>query len=114
LVQQIITGKFIDLSNLMAANLIQTEHEPQLLLDGRVVLTTTHKRNRRRIEDIVTWFEAFSIYALILTSYFPHCWRDLTAYKLLVLRTYRQLSGRVWLNYDRAFREHAAATKLND
>lgn len=114
LVQQITSGKFVDLSDLMAANLIESENEPQLFLDGRVVFTSTNKRNRRRIEDIVSWIEAFTIYSQVLTAYFPHRWRDLTSYKLLILRTYRKLSGRVWLHYDKAFREHAAATKLTD
>ena len=36
------------------------------------------------------------------------------AYKLLILRTYREFGGRVWLSYDRAFREHAAASKITD
>ena len=58
--------------------------------------------------------EAFSIYSLVLTSHFPHRWRDLSQYKLLILRTYQKFSNRVWLAYDRAFREHAAATNLTD
>lgn len=36
----------------------------------------------------------------------------MTQYKLLIIRMYRHFSGKVWLNYDQAFREHAAATKL--
>ncbi|EDO45365.1 predicted protein [Nematostella vectensis] len=39
-------------------------------------------------------------------------WKDLHHYLLLILRTYRQFSGRAWLAYDRAFREHAAAVQL--
>jgi len=31
-------------------------------------------------------------------------------YHLSILRTYRHFSGRVWLAYDQALREHAAAT----
>ena len=54
------------------------------------------------------------IYSLILTSYFPHRWKDLCQYKLLILRTHRQFSGRVWLAYDPAFREYAAASNLVD
>ena len=37
---------------------------------------------------------------MILTSYFPHRWKDQSQYKLLILRTYQQFSGCVWLNYD--------------
>ena len=35
-------------------------------------------------------------------------------YQLLILRTHRQFTGRVWFAYDRAFRKHAAATNLTD
>ena len=114
LVAQIVAGKYIDLSDLLAANLVQKEPEPQLLLDGRLVLTSQPKKQRRRINDIASWMEAFSIFSLILVSYFPTRWKDLTQYKLLILRTYRHFSGRVWLAYDQAFREHAAATRLTD
>ena len=58
--------------------------------------------------------EAFSIFVMILAFYFPHCWKDLSQYKLLILRTYQQFSGRVWLNYDRAFRENAEASNVTD
>ena len=113
LVNQIQAGKYIDLSELLTPNLLQAQSEPQLLFDGRVVLTSTRKP-RRKIEDIVSWCEAFTVFSLILTKTFPHRWNDLMAYKLLILRTYREFGGRVWLSYDRAFREHAAASKIND
>jgi len=47
-----------------------------------------------------------------MTSYFPHRWKDLTACKLLIFRTYRQFSGRVWLGYDQAFCQYVAAVEL--
>jgi len=58
--------------------------------------------------------EAFAIFSLILVSYFPNHWKDLTQYKLLILRTYCHFSGKVWLAYDQAFRVHAAVTRLTD
>ena len=90
------------------------EPEPHLLFDGRLVLTSTPKKLKRRVDDIISWLEAFSVYCLILTSHFPHRWKDLLHYQLLLLRTYRQFAGRVWLAYDLAFREHAAATNLTE
>ena len=113
-VNQIVSGKFVDLSDLLSVNIVHTERESQVLLDGRLVFTPSTKRNRRRVEDISSWCEAFAIFTLIFTSYFPHRWKDLTCYKLLILRTYRQFSGRVWLAYDKAFREHAAAAGIVD
>ena len=59
--------------------------------------------------SMVTWSEAFTIFTLILTSYFPHHWKDLTSYKLLILRMYCHFSG-----HDQAFCQHAAVTKLVD
>ena len=114
LVSQIISGKFIDLAELLSDNLRDNETEPQLLFDGRLVLTSTSKRPKRSIDDITAWSEAFSIYSFILASHYPSRWRDLTLYKLLILRTNRQFQGNAWLAYDRAFREHAAAARLTD
>ena len=44
LVAQIVAGKYIDLSDLLAVNLVQREPEPQLLFDGRLVLTSQPKK----------------------------------------------------------------------
>ena len=114
LVAQIVAGKYIDLSDLLAVNLVQREPEPQLLFDGRLVLTSQPKKQRQRIEDIASWMGAFAIFSLILVSHFPNRWKDLMQYQLLILRTYCHFSGRVWLAYDQAFREHAAASRLTD
>ena len=114
LVSQIVAGKFVELHELLSTNLVLNEPEPQLLFDGRLVLTSTPKKPKRRVDDITSWLEAFSIYCLILSSHFPHRWKDLMQYQLLILRTHRQFAGRVWLAYDRAFREHAAASNLTD
>ena len=114
IVAQIVAGKYVDLGELLAVNLLQKESEPQLLFDGRLVLTSQPKKQRRKIEDIASWMEAFSIFALILVTHFPHRWKDLLQYQHLILRTFRHFSGKVWLAYDQAFREHAAATRLTD
>ena len=71
LVSQIVCGKYVDLSELLAANLMHSDPEPQLLLDGRLVLTTPPKKQRRRINDIASWTEAFTIFSLVLTTFFP-------------------------------------------
>ena len=114
LVSQILRGTFVDLSDLLSANLVSSDPEPHLMLDGRLVLTAPPKKQRRQIEGITSWTEAFKVFSLVLTSSFPQRWKDLTLYKLLILRIHRQFNGRVWLAYDKAFREHAAATGLFD
>ena len=111
-----MAGKFVELHELLPSNIVppEPEPEPRLVFNGRLVLTSPPKRPKQRIKHIATWLEAFSIYCLILESYFPYRWKDLLQYQLFILRTYRQFSGRVWLSYDRAFRENATATNLTD
>ena len=77
-------------------------------------MTSTPKKPKRQIEDISGWMEAFSVYCCVLTAHFPNRAKDLLLYQMMILRTYRQFTGRVWLAYDRAFRERAAATNLTD
>ena len=115
-VHAIVTGKYINLGDLLPDNSRATDdfNEPQLLLDGRLVLTGAARKPRKEIHDILSWVEAFTVYSVILASHFPHRWRDLASYKLLILRTYRQFSGSAWCEYDKAFRQHAAASKLSD
>ena len=72
LVAQIVAGKYTDLSDLLAVNLVQREPEPQLLFEDQLVLTSQPKKQRRRIEDIASWMEAFFILSLILVSHFPN------------------------------------------
>ena len=114
IVTQIASGKFVEFDELLSTNIALMEPEPQLLFDGRLVLTSGPKKFKRRIEDIATWMEAFSTFMLVLLSYFLHRWKDLCQYQLLILQTHRQFPSRVWLSYDRAFRQHAAATNLVD
>ena len=113
-VGQGVAGKFVDLGDLLSSTVASAEPEPHLLFDGRLVLTSTLNKPTCRVEDIATLMEAFSVYFLIMISFFPHRSQNLLQYKLLILRTYRQFSGRVWLAYDRAFREHAAAANVVD
>ena len=113
-VNQILAGKYIDLGDLLSANILEKEPEWQVYFGGNLVITPSAKKHCRKVDDIVSWSEAFSVFTLILTSYFPHSWKDLMCYKLLILQKHRHLSGRVWRSKDTAFRQHAAATKQVD
>ena len=73
IVTQIVAGKFIDLSELLAVNLVQKDPEPQLLLDGQLVLTSQPKKQPLCIQEIASWMEAFAIFlsfrlAIFLTN----------------------------------------------
>ena len=47
LVSQIVAGKFVELHELLPANIVMTEPEPQLLFDGRLLLTSSPKKPKR-------------------------------------------------------------------
>ena len=114
IITQIVSGKLVVLDELLSTNICLKEPEPQLLFDGPLMLTSGPKKFKHRIEEIASQVEAFSTFMLVLTFYFPHCWKDLYHYQLLILQTHCQFAGYAWLSYDRAFRQHAAATNLVD
>ena len=58
--------------------------------------------------------QAFAVYTLVVTAYYPARVTDLLKYQLLIMRTAQQFSGSAWLAYDRAFRRQAAAYKLTN
>lgn len=72
IVAQIVAGKYIDLGELLAVDLVQKDLELQLLLDGQLALTSQQKKQRQHVDAIVSWMEAFAIFSLILVNRFPH------------------------------------------
>lgn len=43
IVSQIVSGKFVDLSDLLQVNITQSESEPELFFDGGMILTSNPK-----------------------------------------------------------------------
>ena len=78
LVSQILCGTFVDLAELLSVNLVSSDPEPHLMLDGHLVLTVPLKKQRCQIEDITSWTKAFMVFSVVLTLLFPHRWKDLT------------------------------------
>ena len=54
------------------------------LLDDKLVLQPAKKR--KEITSINTWIEAFMVYMLVFTSYYPRRVSDLLRYALLIMR----------------------------
>ena len=112
LVTKIKAGQFVDLADLLPENVKAQDSEPQTYLDGKLLVST--KKRVREITDVVTWVEAFTVYMWIFCCTHPSRWHDVTQYKLLILQTARQFSGKAWLHYDSAFRKDTAASGLTD
>ena len=81
--------------------------------DGRLIISPASRRNCRNL-DIIPRVQAFGVYTLVLSSYFPQRARDLLTYQLLILRTYSQFGGAAWRHYDDAFGRDAPARSLSD
>ena len=61
LVSKIVGGQFVELADLLSVNLRAVEQEPQTFLDGKLVVSSS-KRRQVEIKDILTWTEAFTIF----------------------------------------------------
>ena len=48
LVQQIVSGKFVDLSDLVAANLADLEREPQVMFDGGLIVNSSRIKEQTK------------------------------------------------------------------
>lgn len=112
LVKKITNGEFVELADLLSPNLRAVDQEPQTFLDGKLLVSK--KRRLVEIADILTWTEAFTIFQMVLCTFHPHRWPDLSKYKLLIIQTARKSPGQAWLEYDLAFRKDAAATGAAD
>ena len=112
LVSQILTGKFIELSELIPENLAPpTTESTSFTIEGRsIVPTTTSSRKKTEISDILTWVECFNSYISVITAFHLERVRDLLACMALIMRLAKQFPGRCWYTYDRAYRLEAAAS----
>ena len=72
LVRQIVSGKFAELSELLASNHVSSEPKPQLLFDGHLIFTSAPKKAKQRnfIKNIVSWMEAFTFFSLVFGNSF--------------------------------------------
>ena len=111
IVAAIVSGEFIELASLLEDR-IEPEPPSFTLIADQLVIRPT--KRRKAITDILSWMQAFAVYTLVATAYYPARVADLLKYQLLIMRTAQQFSGSAWLSYDRAFRRQASAYKLTD
>ena len=111
LVAVIVSGDFIDFALLLEDHVDPDAPLFSLVADQLVIRPA---KRRKEITDILTWMQAFSVYTLVLTTYWPARITDLLKYQLLIMRTAQQFAGSTWLSYDRTFRRQAAASNQTD
>ena len=95
LVSKMVGGQFVELADLLSANLRAVEQEPQTFLHGKLVVSSS-KRRQVEITDILTWTEAFTIFKMGFCAVHPHLWPCLSKYKLLIIQKARHFPGSAW------------------
>ena len=94
-----ITGdQFIDLADLLTDSIQAQEIEPQVSLEGKVVVAGP-KKQIVKISDFVMWTEAFTIFPMILCHLLLASWRDHNQYNLIIQMA-KRFPGKSWLNCD--------------
>ena len=111
IVAAIVSGELIELASLLEDH-IEPEPPCFTLVADKLVIRPT--KRRKAITDILSWMQAFAVYTLVVTAYYPPRVADLLKYQLLIMRTAQQFSGSAWLSYDRAFRRQAANITVNE
>ena len=97
-------GEFVELDVLLQANLRARRAPPECTTgpDGR-------SQRRATISDFTGWSEAWSVYAAVLTAYFPHLAPRLFHYQHFLALKSRAFQPSAWLRYDTDFRLKLAA-----
>ena len=102
LVSKILAGQYVEFSDL-----IPVCHQ-------YFIPSPPAHPQKKGVDNVLTWVECFVSYMSVITTHMPHRSRDLLAHLSLILRTSKRFGGNAWFNYDRAFRQEAADTGLQD
>ena len=108
----------MDLSSLLSCDTTVKSDTVTLTHEGQHLLVVDPQSQfnyrKKQISDLPTWIQAFSIYAAGLaaaSSTTKEQVMSLMAHMFLMVQLSRDLGGNHWLQYDKDFREWAAAKK---
>ena len=97
-------NKYVDFALLRLCNLnILPTVEPTSTQLTRLLRTDLHP-----IESFVDWAEAWAVYAALVAKVAPEKLAPLISYFLVVAKAHRDIPGKGWMEYDKAFRKQAA------
>ena len=119
LLDKIQRWEFIDLSSLLSCDPSVKSDTVAFTQEGQHILVVDPQshinRRKKQILDLPTWVQAFSIYAAGLaaaSSTTKEQVMGLMAHMFLMVQLSRDLGGSHWLQYDKDYREWAAAKNL--
>ena len=93
--------------------LLQDTWLPDATTDGSSTQGITLRLPRRLtpVSDISVWVECFGLMASVLCARYPASAANIWAYLRRIVRCARTFDGNGWVDYDRLYRRHAAATR---
>ena len=103
-VTRILRGEFIDMAELLCDNL---EAQRRGALQD-APSSTGVSRSRRKVPDLLSRVQCFSIYTAVVAGVFPERVHKLLAYQTLIIRETRRCGGKGWLAYDSFSRQQIA------
>ena len=103
LAARIRRGEFVEMCELLPEYWLAKEE------DGVV---KAEKQRPRRVLDISTWVQSFTIYVSVRAAHDPALIPELMAYMYTIVRASQDFGGTSWVNYDTVFRRQAAATGM--
>ena len=117
LIERIRRWEFVDLASLLPGE--QTPDDVVAMApSGQLLLVTPsdhQPRKKRTISDIHSWVQAFTIYAAVLAGADSTSKEEtvgLFAHMSTILQLARDLGGNQWIQYDKGYREWAAAKEI--
>ena len=113
---RILRGEFVDFDQLLPEILGAVDSNKSFELRSsssrgalEVVEVNTTCPVHRRVHDIATWLEAWSLYMHVVISNAPHHTAELLSYQCMILAANRQYFAEAWLMYDQQFRRFVAS-----
>jgi hypothetical protein len=107
LVDKVKSGQFVEMRELLADNISLLNQLETIQGFPPLQVLGAARPRLREVTSLSTWCYCFLGYAAILTS--DPTTRDQLAYTRLMIREALRHGGAGWLDYDRAFRQQAAA-----
>ena len=113
LIDKIRKWEYVDLAKLLCGE--DSLDSTAVVIQGQLVLMEPHQRGQRKqpvINDLLSWMQAYSRFMAVLLSSGTTSKEEaagLAAHMHLVIQLSKDLEGAQWLNYDREFRQWAAA-----
>ena len=101
--------EYVDFTELLPKKPSMDDPSISELADEGIIVVMQVRSQKKPIQDVATWMEAFLTFVTIRNRKNPTFTNDLLAYGALIMRGSRDYKGPGWLSYDFQYQRLAAA-----